>query len=103
MYLLVAALVFVLFSTFAMNARAEQALICKNKKVVRMVRVTKESGHCQTIYTKDGKEQTIGSGQNLSSCQKYLEDVRRNLSNVGWKCRDVKDAAVSEVEAPAAK
>ncbi len=76
----------------------EPLLICKNKKIVRTVRITKEKGLCRTNYTKDGKTQMIGSGMNPASCQKVLDGVRKNLEASHWSCRDVKASSVSDVE-----
>lgn len=76
----------------------EPLLICKNKKIVRTVRITKEKGLCKTRYTKEGKTQDIGSGMNPSSCQKVLEGVRKNLEASHWSCRDVKASSVSDVQ-----
>ena len=83
----------------ALVAKADEPLlICKNKKIVRTVRITKEKGLCRTNYTKDGKTSMIGSGMNPASCQKVLEGVRKNLEASHWSCRDVKASSVSDVE-----
>ena len=80
-------------------ARADDPLlICKNKKIVRTVRITKEKGLCKTNYTKEGKTQLIGSGLNPASCQKYLEGVKKNLEASSWSCREVKASSISDVE-----
>lgn len=90
-------LLLVLFLGLSASAD-EPLLICKNKKIVRTVRITKEKGLCKTQYTKDGKTQQIGSGMNPSSCQKVLDGVRKNLEASHWSCRDVKASSVSDVQ-----
>ncbi len=90
-------LIILFFLTLAANAD-EPLLICKNKKIVRTVRITKEKGLCRTNYTKDGKTQLIGSGMNPASCLKVLEGVRKNLEASHWSCRDVKESSVSDIE-----
>lgn len=72
-------------------------VLCKNQKIVRTLRIEKESGKCQTVYTKNGQDQVIGSGLNPNSCQKFLTDVQGNLEKAGWKCRETKDSALSEI------
>ena len=90
-------LVIVFFGSLAANAD-EPLLICKNKKIVRTVRITREKGLCRTNYTKDGKTTVIGSGMNPASCLKVLEGVQKNLEASHWSCRDVKESSVSDVE-----
>ncbi len=91
--------ILVILFFLSLVAKADEALlICKNKKIVRTVRITKEKGLCRTNYTKDGKTQMIGSGMNPTSCQKVLEGVRKNLEASHWSCRDVKESSVSDVE-----
>lgn len=72
-------------------------VICKNQKVVRTLRVQKGNGKCETLYTKNGQDQVIASGINANSCKKYLTDVQGNLIKAGWKCRETKEAVVSEL------
>ena len=91
-------IVFFVFCLGPLAQADEPLLICKNKKIVRTVRITKEKGLCKTNYTKDGKTQMIGSGMNPASCQKVLEGVRKNLEASHWTCRDVKASSVSDVE-----
>lgn len=91
--------IFLLGPVLAMGAHPDEPLlICKNKKIVRTVRITKENGRCQTIYTKNGKSQLIGSGINPVSCQNFLDGVRKNLEASHWSCRDVKESSVSDIE-----
>ena len=88
----------------SLSASADESLlICKNKRIVRTVRITKEKGLCKTRYTKDGKTSDIGSGLNPASCQKVLEGVRKNLEASHWSCRDVKASSVSDVEETTSK
>ncbi len=91
--------VFFLSLLFGSGAHADEfLLICKNKKIVRTVRITKERGLCKTTYTKDGKSQVIGSGMNPESCKKVLEGVKKNLEASHWVCRDAKASSVSDIE-----
>ena len=90
-------LILVLFLGFFVRAD-EPLLICKNKKVVRTIRITKENGLCKTNYSKDGKSQMIGSGLNPASCQKILEGVRKNLEASNWSCREAKATSFSDIE-----
>ena len=72
-------------------------VICKNQKIVRTIRVEKGAGKCETLYTKNGQDQVIATGINPPSCKKFLTDVQENLTKAGWKCRETKQAIVSEL------
>ena len=72
-------------------------VICKNRKIVRTVRVEKAAGgSCKTIYTKAGVDRDIGSGRNSASCFKFMDNVQGNLESAGWKCKDISSSAISE-------
>lgn len=71
-------------------------LMCKNKNVVRTVRVLKkEGGGCQTAYTKEGVDQVVSESQWSKGCEKVLNNIRVNLEKASWKCKDISDARIS--------
>lgn len=87
---------------FGLSASADLGMdyvLCKNGKEVRTLRAAKndETGKCETLYSKAGKDQVIGGGQNPSSCNDVVARVRKNLENGNWKCREVKQSTVSVV------
>src|SRR5688572_25679060 len=71
--------------------------ICKNQKIARTLRIEKTPGRCRTLYSKNGQSQEIASGMNLGSCQKIMEDVKKNLTDNGWKCKELDSAGISEI------
>lgn len=74
-------------------------LICKNNNVVRTVRVHKKAnGGCETTYTKDGVDQSVGASWTVSRCSKVLGNIRTNLEKANWKCKDISEARVSSSE-----
>lgn len=87
------------FSSFSYAADLGDSLVlCKNNKNVRTLRV--EVGQdqiCRAIYTKQGVDETIGSGQNHDSCIEFVGNVRKNLEDAKWNCREVKEARTSNV------
>lgn len=92
-----AMLAFVSFSSFAQDIEGRYTL-CRIQKEVRTLRIDKDSeGKCKTSYTKFGKDQIIGEAQNFSSCEDVLKKVQDTLEKAGWKCRDVKQASVSNL------
>lgn len=73
-------------------------ILCKSKKVVRTLRVeVADDNKCHAIYTKQGIDATIGSGQYLNSCTQIVSNVRNNLEEAKWSCREVKEAKVSSL------
>ena len=74
-------------------------MMCKNKKVVRTVRVEKKNnGGCKTTYTKEGVDQNVGESWVASRCLKVLKNIRINLEKANWKCKDISEARVSSFE-----
>lgn len=71
-------------------------LMCKNKTVVRTVRISKKSsGGCQTTYTKEGIDQIVSESWIQDRCEKVLNNIKENLEKASWKCKDISDARVS--------
>lgn len=77
--------------------------LCKLSKEVRTLRIErdKETGGCETAYSKFGKDQIVGHGQNYNSCSEILDRVKANLEEAGWKCREVKTSTASSLNADA--
>ncbi len=73
-------------------------VLCKNKSFVRTIRVedNKAQNLCETKYTKQGIDKTIGSAMQKESCIKILENVKTNLEGAGWKCKDISTAKIDK-------
>lgn len=78
--------------------KAGSSIFCRNKKEVRTLRVEKDSiGKCNAIYTKFGKDQSIGQTSSEASCLEIIRKVRVTLESADWKCRDVQESRVSNL------
>ena len=77
----------------------ETFVLCRLNQSVRtiMVQVDKE-GSCSTTYTKNGVDQNVGSGRNLSSCMSFLNNIKDNLEKSNWQCRQVAATVTSDKE-----
>lgn len=76
----------------------EVSVMCRNQKEVRTLRVEiLKDGTCRSIYTKAGKDQKIGAGQNFQSCEEFVQKVRDVLEGAYWKCREVEESRVSNI------
>ena len=85
-------------------ASEELYTICKLGKTVRSLRVDKSPEGCKAIYTKAGVDAEVGNGQWSQSCVDITRNIESNLKEAGWKCRDIENAQVSELNsAPAQK
>lgn len=86
------------FSSLALAELGESMVLCKNNKTVRTLRIeTGADQKCRAIYTKQGVDEIIGSGQYLGSCVEFVTNVRKNLEEAKWNCREVKEARSSTV------
>ncbi|MCB0419895.1 MAG: hypothetical protein KDD61_02815 [Bdellovibrionales bacterium] len=73
-------------------------VMCKNRKIVRSIRVIQnDEGSCKTIYTKSGVDRIVGNGRRIESCLGYLKNIEENLGAAAWKCKDVTSAATIAV------
>ncbi len=76
----------------------EKYVICKNKKIVRTIRIEKGGPKaCETKYTKAGVDRVVGSGISITGCDNILNNVMGNLQEANWKCRVVKDVKISKL------
>jgi hypothetical protein len=97
-------LIAVLFFSSSSNAEIGDSLIlCKHNKMVRTLRIEKGSEKCTAIYTKQGVDSVIGSGQYQQSCEDVVTGVRKNLEEAKWQCREVKEARTSAVNTTSAE
>ena len=73
--------------------------ICKRDRNSRWLRAYKlENGKCNTIYSKEGYLQIVGSATYFSSCEGVLHSVQKNLEEGGFKCTPVSKYSVIELE-----
>ena len=90
----VGALVFLLLSAGVAEAAKHRQtyVMCRNKKIVRTIRVEMDGGdksNCETLYTKAGIDRIVGNGVNKESCIRVVNNIRGNLEAAAWKCRDI--------------
>lgn len=69
-------------------------VLCKQKQIVRTIRVVQNDDGCTTEYTKAGVDRIVGAGEFLKSCRAVLKNIRGNLEGAAWRCRDISHARV---------
>ncbi|MFN3454073.1 MAG: hypothetical protein ACK41T_03880 [Pseudobdellovibrio sp.] len=73
--------------------------VCDRQKEVRVIRVfTSSDGKCKTSYSKEGYTQVVSSASFFASCEAVLQNVKKNIEEGGFKCREEKLASVVEIE-----
>jgi len=83
--------------TLTMSVSSAATVICKNEKSVRTLRTDRTPEGCRAVYTKQGVDQVVGSSMRENGCQGIIEGIRKTLEASVWKCRDVKEAVVSNL------
>ncbi len=82
----------------AVSAASALTILCKNEKSVRTLRADKTSTGCRAIYTKQGVDQVVGSSvRDPNGCDSIIDGIRKTLEGSVWKCRDVKEAVISNL------
>ena len=70
--------------------------ICKSQKEVRTIRVSVDkAGMCSTLYSKQGREKSVGEGKNPDTCLSILKNIKANLEKSSWTCRDISSARMT--------
>lgn len=85
------------FLNFLCSFSLATTIICKNEKSVRTIRTDKTAQGCRAVYTKQGIDQVVGSSVRANACDGIVEKIRKNLETSVWKCRNVKEAVVSNL------
>ena len=75
----------------------EVFMLCRIQKIVRTLQIKKiktdnevaEQMTCRTLYTKGGVERVVGKSKNYSGSMSVLDNVRGNLEEAGWKCKEI--------------
>lgn len=84
------------FQTTAQGAIEQLSYVmCKSQKTVRTIRVTSSNEVCQTVYTKAGVDRIVSSGKSRQSCIGVMKNIRDNLEDAAWRCKDISSANVS--------
>lgn len=89
----------VLFFSSVSNAElGDSFILCKSNKNVRTLRVEMSSDQkCRAVYTKQGVDEVIGASTGAAACAEIISNVRKNLEEGKWNCREVKESRTSSV------
>jgi hypothetical protein len=71
-------------------------ILCKNKNIVRTVRIEKKGSACTVYYAKEGVDKVVGKSGTEAICREVFNKIKNNLEKGGeWKCRDITHSRVS--------
>ncbi len=71
----------------AASASTGAKVECKLGGETRTMEVRAKDGGCETVYTKFGQENVVGSSMNgTAHCEGLVERIKTNLSNAGFSC-----------------
>jgi len=74
-------------------------LVCERHKEVRWLRIyTGSDGKCKSVYSKEGFSQVVSSATYFASCEAVLNNVKKNIEDGGFKCKEQKLGMVVEIE-----
>jgi hypothetical protein len=77
----------------------EITYVCQKQNDVRWVRSYLVDGNrCRSLYSKEGFVQTVGSAQNFRSCKTVTENIKANLEEGGFKCKEARLNSMIEIE-----
>ncbi len=69
-------------------SRTPASLTCKKADDTRVVRSEhRADGSCEVIYSKNGSNQSVASGQQSEDCEISVNKIRATLEGAGFKCR----------------
>ncbi len=73
--------------------------LCRRGTATRWLRAYKlENGKCKALYSKEGYLQVISSATFFASCEGVLLNVKKNLEEGNFKCSQMTQASVIELE-----
>lgn len=99
-------LVFILFQflffSFAYSQddlKTDLTYICQRAKDVRWIRSYRVGGNrCKALYSKEGFVQTVSSAQNFASCKTVIDNIKANIEEGGFKCKEAQLISMVEIE-----
>lgn len=73
----------------------QKYVLCKNKSIVRTIRVESDGEGCKAKYTKAGVDRVIGYGSSPGACNRFVDNVKTNLEGAAWSCRSLADSKIT--------
>lgn len=98
LFLFVLSLVALPFFSFSQNKNETMDyVICRLDKTVRSLRISDHpTDGCIATYTKQGVDTVVGKSKSVEVCRSIISNIRKNLNEANWNCKDNKNAKVTD-------
>ncbi len=73
----------------------QKYILCKNKSIVRTIRIETDGEGCKAKYTKAGVDRVIGYGSSAGACNRFVDNVKSNLEEASWVCRSLSNSKIT--------
>lgn len=84
---------------FSQDDQRDVTYICQRAKDVRWIRSFKVEGNrCRSLYSKEGFVQTVSSAQNFTSCKTVIDNIKANIEEGGFKCKEAQLISMVEID-----
>ena len=81
------------------DEKTDVTYICQRSKDIRWIRSYKVEGNrCKSLYSKDGYVQTVSSAQNFASCKTVIDNIKANIEEGGFKCKEAQLISMVEID-----
>lgn len=81
------------------DQKTDVTYICQRNKDIRWIRSYKVEGNrCKSLYSKEGFVQTVSSAQNFSSCKTVIDNIKANIEEGGFKCKEAQLMSMIEID-----
>lgn len=81
------------------DQKTDVTYICQRLKDVRWIRsYVVEGNRCRSLYSKEGFVQTVSSAQNFNSCKVVIDNIKANIEEGGFKCKEAQLISMVEIE-----
>lgn len=57
-----------------------------------------DRNRCRSLYSKEGFVQTVSSAQNFNTCKVVIDNIKANIEEGGFKCKEAQLISMVEIE-----
>lgn len=84
---------------YSQEDQRDVTYICQRSKDIRWIRSFKVEGNrCRSLYSKEGFVQTVSSAQNFASCKTVIDNIKANIEEGGFKCKEALLISMVEID-----
>lgn len=85
--------------TTSADQKTDVTYICQRQKDMRWIRsYMVDRNRCRSLYSKEGFVQTVSSAQNFNTCKVVIDNIKANIEEGGFKCKEAQLISMVEIE-----